>query len=277
MIIDFFKSDHPRATFLLPLVIVGFWIFPFLSLRPVSDSVDMPLYELIHNLLGNSYVSIVFAMLLLFVEALLLNKVVMSKKVFSKKSYLPALLYIVLMSSFPAMLYLNPVIIANLFLILSLRKLFNIDKESDFLSDIFDASLFIGIASIIYLPSIVFILFVLYCLFILRRGDMKEKLIAIVGLIVPFAYVFTYYFWFDGVEKLWNELVVSPIYYKQTFHIYEYQFYVPIVVLVLLTILSFRKLYHEIFIFYFLYIFSFAYISNYNCRRTNCFNSIWCF
>ncbi|NQY67460.1 MAG: hypothetical protein HRT72_07035 [Flavobacteriales bacterium] len=243
MIIDFFKSDNHRAIFILPVFVIGFWVFSFINVEYNSISVDMLLYEQVQNLFSNSYVSRVLAMFLIFIEAILLNKVVMSKKVYSKNSYLPALLYVVLMSSFPAMLYLNPIIIANLFLILALSKMFNIDTEDGFLPNVFDASVLIGIASIIYFPAIIFSMFIMYCLVFLRRSNLRERLICVIGVAIPFAFLLCYYFWIEGIERFWFDIVWNPIYHKQQFHINESQYYVPIAILFFMTVMSFRKLY----------------------------------
>ncbi|NQY08884.1 MAG: hypothetical protein HRT71_05125 [Flavobacteriales bacterium] len=246
MIIDFFKSDHPRAIFVLPIVLLGFWCFAFIDIEAVTESVDMPLYELIRNMLGYSYLSKILAIILIFIEALLLNRIVMSRNVYSKNSYLPSLLYVVLMSSFPSMLYLNPVLIANLILILALGKMFKIDNEEKYFSNVFDASVLVGIASLIYFPAIIFSLFIFCCLFFISRSGLREKLITIVGIALPHTFAFVYYFWIDGTENYWTDKVFNPIIDRQSFQMFDSRYYVPLFLLFLLTFLSFKKLYRGI-------------------------------
>jgi hypothetical protein len=148
---------------------------------------------------------------LILAEAFLLNYIINENEIIERKSFLPALVYIVFMSNFNVMLSLNPILFANLFIIISVNKLINTYRKDSALAEIFDASFYISIASLFYFPTIVLFPIVIVGIIIYRSLNQREILISIFGLILPYCFVITYYFWNDRLMEMYHNF---GIYFK---------------------------------------------------------------
>ncbi|HTA27923.1 MAG TPA: DUF6427 family protein, partial [Bacteroidia bacterium] len=60
------------------------------------------------------------------------------------------------------------------------------------LSEVFDAGLFVGIATLFYIPSMLFLILLWIGLLILRTINWREWACTIIGFLVPFLFTFTY-------------------------------------------------------------------------------------
>ena len=157
MLTGYFKRNKTQAAFLLPFVIVALWLFPFVHSQPLMAEHSMPFYELLVYLTGD-HPSVFNFIALLFVifEAFLVNRITVGQEILNTATYMPGVMYGVFMSCCPQMTTLHPVLCANLFILLALRRLFNTHRKETAFSEVFDAGFFISIATLFYVPSFCF-------------------------------------------------------------------------------------------------------------------------
>lgn len=206
MFIRFFKSNNASALLFLPLIAIVIWIFGFItpSLLPVKHA--MPLYELIAgNLINIPWLSCTIGLILVIGEAFLLNYIVNENEVLNKQTYLPALLYVVFMSNNKAMLNLHPLLFGNLFVLLAIHKLLSSYRKDKAFSQAFDAGLLLSISTLFYFPFIVFLPLLGVGLIIFRPFNWREWVISFLGAATPYAFVFTFYFWFEKLDYLFYD------------------------------------------------------------------------
>ena len=207
MIIRFFKSDQSISIILLPLFALLFWIFGFVHPQVLDTAGSMPLYNLlIGGIINYKFFSIGIAVLLVIIESFTINHIINNHEILGKQSYMPALFYILLMSSSPFHLALHPGLFANLFLMLAMNQLFNIYRKEISFSQVFDAGLLIALASLFYLPSILLFPLVWIALIVFRPFIWREWIIALIGLIVPYLYLCVYYFWQGSLDHIKEHL-----------------------------------------------------------------------
>ena len=78
--------------------------------------------------------------------------------------------------------------------------------KNDFpVSALFDSGFVTGIASLIYFPAFVLIPFLLTTLIVLRPFRIKEWLITLIGIILPYFFVSTYMFWNHELVPFWKK------------------------------------------------------------------------
>lgn len=94
----------------------------------------------------------VLAILLIFIEAWLLNHLLNRNRLEKNLSSIAGLLYILLMSAHGSFLSLTPVIVANLFVLFGFQAIFKIYKKPLSAIYIFNAGLMFGIASLVFRP-----------------------------------------------------------------------------------------------------------------------------
>ncbi|MFH1320006.1 MAG: DUF6427 family protein [Bacteroidota bacterium] len=247
MLIGIFRSNKPIVLIYLPFVAAALWIFSFISPASlISQTNDvqstMPLYKLFIWLLGESkIIANISGILILIIQSIILNNIIIKNQILSRSNYLPALLYLVLMSCFPSLLTLHPELFANFFLIIALGRLLTIYRQENIFQYVFDAGFYIGIASLFYFPVIILCPFVWISLIILRAFAWREWIIPLIGLIVPYLFVIVYYFWFDMLDSLWYESIVLPIVNKSYKIVINKSFYLLFGILFIIIFLSLRN------------------------------------
>jgi hypothetical protein len=146
----------------------------------------MPLYALLQHITGGSYPGLILSLLMVSAIALLLVSFNTSLFFINERTFLPALIFILFSGLFPDCQYMNPVIPASLFLMLSVRRIMDGYRKPGIAYNFFDAALLIATGSLFYANLIWFWLLVLIGIALLRTGNIKEIGLSVVGLITPY-------------------------------------------------------------------------------------------
>lgn len=149
----------------------------------------------------NGLFSNVIALLLVFFQAVWINVFVAKHRLASSVSLFPGLFYIFIASLFPDFLYLSPPLLANTFYIFALFEIMEVYKKASCADRIFNIAFWISVASLFYLPYIVMIILGFIGLGILRGFNITERLILLVGILVPYILVGTWTFWTNQFDQ----------------------------------------------------------------------------
>jgi hypothetical protein len=195
MLISFFKSNNASAFIFIPFIALAIWAFGYFYPSSLGVQNGMPLYELIIQLVNQTkWVTITVGLIMIIAEAFLLNFIINENEILNKKFFLPGIFYILFMSSNKMVLYLHPLIFANLFILFGIQKLLNSYRKDKPFSQVFDAAFLFSIASLFYLPSLIFFPLLAVALILLRAFNIREWLISLIGILVPYIFVITFYF-----------------------------------------------------------------------------------
>ncbi len=199
MLIKIFKKNYHIQILLflvLPLII---WV-PALINPPelVVSKYDMSIYQIIHHYLQDLMaVSTVIALVLVYIQGLVINSILSHNQLFSKTSFLPGLIYILLLSSNYSSMTLSSFLIANTFTLISILFIFKSYDKRDGVDEVFNSSLFIALASLTFSPSLIFILWIWLSLLSYKSYKWRLWIISILGLITPFILLGALYFIMD--------------------------------------------------------------------------------
>ncbi|MGQ0828681.1 MAG: DUF6427 family protein [Bacteroidota bacterium] len=244
MFIRFFKSNNASSFIFLPFIALAIWVFGFISPSVIPVRYTMPLYELIASvLIGVPWLSTCIAFLLIIAEAFVLNYIITKNEVIIKQSYLPALLYIVFMSNSSGMLMLHPPLFANLFLLFAINKLLSSYRKDTAFSQVFDAGMLVSIASLFYFPYIVFLPLLGISLILLRPFIWREWVISFIGVLLPYIFIITFYFWNGTLDYFWYDKVFFPILNEETTVKIDQSYYFLLGTGGLILLFSFGKLF----------------------------------
>ncbi len=231
MFIRFFKDNNPSSFFLLPAMVAVLWIVSFIEPTQIVNSQQTMLYTLLAKpVMVYPFINSLVSFLIVVAEGLVLNQIVNSSEIITRRTFLPALFYIVWMSNNPSLLCFHPALIANLFLILCLNSLLTSFRRNNAFSNAFDAGLFLAFASMLYFPSIILFPVIFIGLIIFRTYNWREWLISILGFAVPYSFVFTYYFWFDKLPEYWKHITSYFVYHDKPSFDFPSSFYLMFVV-----------------------------------------------
>ena len=163
----------------------------------------MPFYKSAVQLFGYFPIVLqIMGVILLVLQALLFNKMIIEHHLLASKTYVPALIYILLMSCTPTLLFAHPALFSNFFLIIALNRLFATYRAESVFTKVYDAGLYTGLASLFYLPALFMLPFLWVALAILRPFVWREWVISFMGLVTPYFFVFTYYYWFSELDVM---------------------------------------------------------------------------
>ncbi|PCH92973.1 MAG: hypothetical protein COB85_07630 [Bacteroidetes bacterium] len=172
----------------------------------------MPLYyAIIFFLKDFPILANIFAVVLVSVQAIVLNNILEKHQVLSEKTKIPALIYTLLICCCPPLLALHPMLFANFFLILLLDRIFLTYRQDEILTKVYDAGLLIGIATMFYLPAIVFLPFYLISISMLRPFNPREWILSCAGFLTPLAFVMTSFYWTGELTDFFISIQISSL------------------------------------------------------------------
>ena len=199
MFIKFFKSSFFIQYLVIGVTGLCLWLSAFLTPpgMPAPEG-PVPLYSLVYHIFHTMpLLSTVTGFCLVLAETYWLTRILSHHELVLKNSSLSALVFLVMMSFLPDQLTLNPINIALGFMILILHHLLISYNKPEHLDRIFAAGLFTAVASMFYLPFILWFIFVIISFLVFRSGNWRAWMAAFIGLITPFLYLAVWYFWHD--------------------------------------------------------------------------------
>lgn len=197
--------------------------------------------ELSQSLLAE--VNVAISLVLMFIQALLINRVVNAYSIIGKPTFLPALLFITFSSLFPQFAILSPMLLCNFLLIWIIYRLLSIYQSNGVRFIMFDVGMIIGVGTLIYLPFVTILPIVWISLIIFRPFVWREWLLGIVGFITVFLTLALYYFWNDSLSqfyKTWLPLSMN-LNANLNIDIYDYWVLLPVIIILLLAIFQLQQ------------------------------------
>ncbi|MBL7735317.1 MAG: hypothetical protein JNL51_07655 [Chitinophagaceae bacterium] len=163
------------------------------SQPPLRQAEDHYLYTLLLEALEPLqlpfFIFGIISFLLLFIQAVTINKICIDQKMLPKPTYLPGMAYILITSLYADWNYFSAPLIINTLLIVIVYRgalLYNSQRP---LGDIFNIGALMGLATLVYQPAIVFVLMLPVMLFIMRPFRVREWLLAFLGVGAPYYFL----------------------------------------------------------------------------------------
>lgn len=144
-----------------------------------------------------------FGILLSFLLSILVLDFIAKKNELTKRSGFKILIFAVCSASFFAILKDNQIIVANLCILLSLRRVISLKSRKDVALKIFDATFWICVASLFYFWSILFIFIVYFGILFHAINYFKNLLIPLVAIFIVFVLVTTFHLIFNDEFYTW--------------------------------------------------------------------------
>lgn len=143
---------------------------------------------------GHSYPFIypLIAYILLYTQALTFNQLIGEQRLMYKPHYLVAMSYLLITSLVPEWNYLSSVLITNSVMVWAWPRMVSMYNHPHPKAIIFNIGLALGICSFFYLPSLLFLLLLGIALLIFRPFSITEWLVALVGILCPYYFLFLY-------------------------------------------------------------------------------------
>lgn len=153
-------------------------------------------YKYLDILFGRSaFVHTFFSTLLIIVQAGIFNRILIRNKAFDESTYLPAFFYMLVASVIPDFMSLSPQLMSMTFILLAfgsvLRRIDNQATDELFLN----SGVFVGIATMIHLPSCIFLFVFLFALIAFSSAILRRLLIYLFGFSLSLGLCSSYFYW----------------------------------------------------------------------------------
>ena len=208
MLIKIFRSSY-FLQYILFVVLSGIlWLSGFIT--PIFDTTETntflaPAYSILFQfVISHSLISTTIAFILILSGALFFNFTLTKNDIAPKNTLIPAMVFLLLMSHSPGLLYLHEALIPSVLLLIVIYFLFQVYTTEDAYPQVFNSGLLIGISSFFYFPSIYLLLFVWLTFIVFSLYKWREWTIVFFGFITPYVFLWTYYLWNDELNLAFN-------------------------------------------------------------------------
>jgi hypothetical protein len=190
MLLRFIKNSNLFGTLLIPIAGVLFWMQGFKTLNNISSATEesvMPLYYIVQGLFkGLILWQVLAGFILVILNSLLIARISNSFLSFKKGSSLPAIIYVITISSIKTLQTLHPVHVATLCIIIAIYYIFDTYQKRVDIAFTFNAGFFIAAASMFYFPAVILFPLIWISIFVLQKSDNWRLLIVpVLGFCVP--------------------------------------------------------------------------------------------
>lgn len=190
------------------LLIYGFLLKLSMFFEPVipgTQTTDGFLYKYLLNFLISVFgkfpvVFSIITLVLVLTQAITLNRLVASQKLFQKPNYLTAMTYLLVTSVFTEWNVLSAPLLVNTILIWVWARMSGLYNNQNPKSSLFNIGIGIGLAAFFYPPSIAFSVLIIFGLIVTRPFRLAEWLIALLGIVTPYYFLLSILFLNDKLS-----------------------------------------------------------------------------
>lgn len=199
MLLRLFNGKNVFSAILIPIVAFLFWMEPLripIALEVNPGEGMMPLFTLLIKLFnGVTIWPVLTGFILVLFNALILSLLSYEFQFLLHRTFLPGILYVAIVSSFPSLQTFHPAYPATLFVLLSVYFIFNTYHRKNEISSTFNASFLLSIGALFYLPVIILFPLIWISIFVLQKNDNWRLLvIPLIGFSLPWLLLWSFLF-----------------------------------------------------------------------------------
>lgn len=188
MIVGPLKNNVQLSIITLLIVCLVLWLNGFLlansNIPDINHQEDI-LYHLFFDGLFSVKAKQILSLFAILLGAFFVNYITISQEISSKTNFLPSFIYILFAFTFSANGTIEPVLVANLFVLPALYFLISSYREEQALSGFYKTGVLVGLASFFYIHYIYLFPICFVALIILRAFNWREWCVLLIGLLTP--------------------------------------------------------------------------------------------
>jgi hypothetical protein len=199
-VLSFFRSNQFFIAF--PLALYVILIHTGALLGHVQPPETMPEGGLLYQVwfswtADKSFYSALIAIFLVFIQAVSVNVLADEFRLMGERNWFPGLFYALIASALPDFLYVSAPLVAATFIPFSLRRIYHAYQKPNVSDAIFDAALWISVASLFYPPALFLLVAAFAGVEVVRVFRLNERFAFLLGAFVPLFLAWLWFFWAD--------------------------------------------------------------------------------
>lgn len=214
MFLHSFRKNSFSNLIILILIALAIWIPGLIDQNKMvlifDDQLKMPLYGILSVFIDAfPLYADILGLFVLFAVAFFLTRQNKEFLILEGRSYYLPLFFILISGSYLPLIRIYPALIASLFLILAINRIFNSYHDLKIGNYFFDAGVLISIGSLFYFPLIFLGIILMVGIILLRPIHIREWILSFVGLFMPYLFTWSFYFLTDQSALFFNTLKVN--------------------------------------------------------------------
>lgn len=194
--------------------------------------------------------NVIVTLVLTLFQAFQLNRIINFYNLLGKPSFLTALMFMTLVSTFLPFLVLSPTLICNFISIWMLGKLFKIYKMHDVKGRMFDLGVIVALGSLVYFPFTVMLILLWLSLLIFRPFHWREWLTPLLGFASIYLLLGVAFYWTRRIDLFYA--LFEPFTYNFSgtiaVSLNDYFVLVPILIALIAFVLVLKDHYYKSFV-----------------------------
>lgn len=199
--LSIFQNNRVSTSILLALYVVlthATALFGWIQCSPWPTTDGSMLYK---SLFGwaetNAFYSAITAAALVYIQALMVNRLADEFRLMDERNWLPGLFYVLVSSVLPEFLFVSAPLVAATFVPISLKRIFKSYKIAQATGLVFDAAFWMSVAGLFYPPALILLGAAYIGVMVMRSFNLREQLVFFTGAGVPLFLAWLGYFWSD--------------------------------------------------------------------------------
>ncbi|MCK5782224.1 MAG: hypothetical protein KAH10_06510 [Flavobacteriales bacterium] len=218
MLVRVFDNTRPITVIVLYLLLLGVVASSFYVYFSIPEYQDKYLIHGYFPYLGD-VMAVSLSTFIVLSLAILVNYIVHDNAITRKNSF-ALLFFVLLVASYPAIVILNPILVATFFVVLSLKNLLSLHEHKKMTVKLFNAGLFIGMAAVVYPYSLLYIVLIYLGIIIYGADNWRQWLLPLLGVLIPYYLLFTGYFVFDQLPEYFDRFFIHSFQFREN-HFYD--------------------------------------------------------
>ena len=199
---------------------------PFTLLQSESESMGMainqgaffidgiasnagPLYYYLYALITyisteTLLISVILGAIFVMIQAFLLNTIIIRSAALNDNTYLPAIIYTILLSSSPELLFLSPEMLSITFVLIGLNFLFTHLKYRGTEENIISTGFMFGLAALFARPAALLLIFIFLVYLLYSNTLTRRYFLMAFGFFIPFIFAWLYFLWSGEGSAFWS-------------------------------------------------------------------------
>jgi hypothetical protein len=213
-VLEFFKQNGFISSLVLLPYALLIRINNLFSAKSIIPSEDYSrLTNFILSSISNPILQGLLASLLVFIQAILINRLVIKHRITKETTHIPGLIFILLSAFLKEFLYLTPELLSLTFIIIATHITMATYNEKEAAGPVFTVGFLIGLSAIFYFPFYFYLFIGIISLIILKSLSLKDILQFVIGLGIP---TFFHSVWEFFIESNSN---IIPTYFFNNFNL----------------------------------------------------------
>ena len=209
--ISYFNSGYPVRYLIVFIIACIIWLPSLISPHFIFEQNSVIGFFDLNNefMRSNSKYFIWISFIFTVLSAVAINQILKEYDLVNINNTTGLILFVLFASVIPLFTSVNFYVLLNLILILFIQGVLKLSLIENPVSVVFNSSFFLGIASLFFSPLIFLIIIIWIALIMNMHTDIRNFIISIIGLLLPYLFVFTWFFWNDTLIENWNQIIVQ--------------------------------------------------------------------